>query len=270
MILPAVILGIILVVMVFPTVYIFYIVLSDFVRKFRKAYREVIEEHPEWIQKAKEEERREQEEKQRIGSIAFYQQKVQIFLKIYAVEMLIVLAMIGFIGLFIWRYFGAQSVVTIPKHNSFVSVLFLVAFLIVSIVSVCSKNKKVQWIASVVWVFLLALDILWDVSTGQFPRHSRYMGLYLFVIPWVFQCYFKWEQHCQGKFEELQKQLQVYETIHDDLEQRYSKLQEQRHDEKKHLSVLQTLKLENEIEAMQVYLKQLEEQQKEEAHHEEK
>lgn len=202
----------------------------------------------------------EQQQKEEKGVWQYYKERSAEFFQKYAFHFYVVLG-IGFLAaVCLWPLLRSSTQLALPQivEPKLVSFIFLPMQAIAFFCFICSKSEKRKWQCAAILAGIFALELLW----GALIERSVFALEKLFVIALslglAIYYYRRWQQKSDEKLKLLQERLQESNFSSDELLQKYNYLQEKRHDTKKHFSVLHYLTQEQEINAMQSYINQLE------------
>ena len=201
-----------------------------------------------------------QQQKEQLGIGRYYKEKMVSFFQKYAFcfYVVLVIGILVFFCLGPWFMQSAQPTLPRIEEPKLVSFIFLPIQGIVFFGFICSKNekRKWQWAAGLAGIF--TLELLWGLLIERSAFALEKVFIIVLSLGLVMYYYQQWKQKSDEQLLLLQERLRESNFTSDILLQQYNCLQEQRHDTKKHFSVLRYLAQEQELKAIQNYVERLE------------
>lgn len=200
-----------------------------------------------------------QQEKQEIGLVQYYIKRLKYFLKHYGSWLYMILGAIACVSIIVSPLLSGLFSSSASIQNPKLVFLFLFPVELISCIFYwCCKTDKRKWQSGVVFIIVLVLGMLWEFAVQKTRMAFTSFFLILLMLFSVIYHYRRWKQDYNQKLLDLEKLLQENSFTNHELLKQYQHLREMRHDTKKHLSILQYLSQDAEIDAIQTYIDQLE------------
>lgn len=236
------------------------IAIFQLIKEIAKDEQGIIEKHQE---KRLEERLNLSEEKERLGFFRFYKERIRSALKKYGFGVYTIVLLLFLLGCYL-LYMQPEDILPEIKVPEWSAVIFFPMQFILFVGYFLARTEKRKWQCQLGIIIFIGVKLLWEVLIVHTFANIRLI-LLLMVASFLFVLHYrKWSFESNEKFRVLQEELHDANFATDKLVQQYQSLLEQRHDNKKHFNMLYYLNQEKEIEAMQEYLTQLEQEKNKE------